>query len=276
MAPTVSIVIPCYNQSRYLPDAVNSVVSQSFQDWECIIVSDASPDDVKDVALQLCAGDTRISFIESVRNLGLAGARNLGIANAKGQYILPLDADDKIASSYLENAVAEFRKNTELKLVYAKAELFGEETGEWQLPPYHYGLLFGRNPIYCSAIYKKRDWEACGGYDASIKVGLEDWDFWLKLLDENSQVLQLQGIGFYYRKHGQTMIHHLTEDVAQYHNSKSELLLRHRDKWLSWSTNCLTPLLEQLQYQRNVEHKIAQNPASRWLYRLARLIARGL
>jgi glycosyltransferase involved in cell wall biosynthesis len=273
--PEVSVIIPCYNQAVFLQEAVDSVLAQSFADWECIIVNDASPDDTAKLASSISGQDARISNISAAKNLGLAGARNLGIQHATGRYILPLDADDKIAPGYLEEAMAAFEQDSSTKLLYAKAAFFGNETGEWALPPYHYGLLFGRNPIYCSAIFKKEDWSRCKGYDAGLKKGLEDWDFWLRILTPESKVVQLPGIRFFYRKHAQSMIHDLLTDQHAFEQAKADMLIRHRDKWLSWSFNYLAPLLEQMQYQRIREQQLAGNTVSRWLYKLARMMAKA-
>ncbi|HSC54393.1 MAG TPA: glycosyltransferase family A protein [Phnomibacter sp.] len=270
--PKVAIIIPCYNQSVFLEDAVTSVVQQQYQNWECIIVNDCSTDDTVEKATILAGTDERIKLVSTPSNLGLSGARNFGTQHATADYILPLDADDKIAKDYISEAIKVFELEPTTQLVYAKAEFFGALEEPWQLPPFHYGLLFGRNPIYCSAIYKKADWEKCGGYDTSLKRGLEDWDFWLKILGPDSKVTQLPFIGFFYRKHERSMIQELVSDQQAFEKTKSDMLIRHRDKWLTWSFNYLTPLLEQMQYYRNHEHKLASNPISRYLLKLARAI----
>ena len=111
-SPTVSVVVPCYNHAEYLNESVASVVAQTFQNWECIIVDDGSTDDTESVARQLSQEDTRIKYLHKT-NGGLADARNKGIEAAKGEFILPLDADDKISSNYMEAALrADLRKTS--------------------------------------------------------------------------------------------------------------------------------------------------------------------
>lgn len=165
---TISIIVPCYNQGRYLDEAMNSLLAQSFKNWECIIINDGSTDTTEEVAQQWCSKDNRIKYI-SQKNAGVSAARNAAIRAAAGEYILPLDADDKITNDYIEQALEVFEKNADVTLVYAEAEYFGTKTGRWALPEYDYKSLLTRNLIYCSAIYRKADWETVGGYDEEAK-----------------------------------------------------------------------------------------------------------
>jgi len=113
MKITVSIIIPCYNQSKYLTEAVASVLSQTHTHWECIIVNDGSTDDTKSIALEFCKNDLRIFYIEQ-HNQGLSAARNAGIKAAKGDYIQFLDSDDILVKNKLSIQVQQLQqqKNT--------------------------------------------------------------------------------------------------------------------------------------------------------------------
>lgn len=108
--PKISVVVPCYNQAQYLDECLQSVLNQTYQDWECIIVNDGSPDNTEDVAKSWAEKDTRFIYL-SKENGGLSSARNAGIEIAKGEWILPLDADDKIGERYLELAEKEFEND---------------------------------------------------------------------------------------------------------------------------------------------------------------------
>lgn len=112
MNPLVSIIVPCYNQAQYLPEALQTVLEQTYQNWECIIVNDGSPDNTELVAKEWLAKDSRFKYIYK-ENGGLSSARNVGIENSKGEFILPLDADDKISNNYLEECVLKFKKQSE-------------------------------------------------------------------------------------------------------------------------------------------------------------------
>lgn len=194
----VSIIVPCYNQAQFLDECLQSVLNQKYDQWECIIVNDGSPDNTDAVVQKWLEIDSRFQYIKK-ENEGVSNARNTGIARAKGEFILPLDADDKIATNYLKEALEVFAKDQSLKLVYCKAEKFGEETGKWNLKPFSLEALTSDNMIFCSAIYRKKDWEVIGGYDEKMVEGLEDWEFWISLLKNGGTVFCLDIIGFYYR-----------------------------------------------------------------------------
>lgn len=198
MSPLVSVIVPCYNQAQYLEEALESVLAQTYKNWECIVVNDGSPDHTEDIAKEWCNKDSRFKYFLK-KNGGVSSARNAGIENSTGEYILPLDADDLIHPQYLELAVNSFRNNERVSLVYCKAEKFGIDKGDWILDEYNYRKLLLNNHIFCSAIYRKECWIRACGYDERFKKGYEDWDFWIKILNEDSLVLQLQKKLFYYR-----------------------------------------------------------------------------
>jgi glycosyltransferase involved in cell wall biosynthesis len=101
--PKISVIIPCFNQGPYLDEAVDSVLAQTFQDFEILVVDDGSTDaETIKILRDFARPKTRIIRTE---NQGLSAARNNGIREAMGEYILPLDADDKIGPGYLEDAV---------------------------------------------------------------------------------------------------------------------------------------------------------------------------
>ncbi len=201
----ISIIVPCYNQAQYLDEALQSVIDQSYSNWECIVVNDGSPDNTAAVAKKWLEKDRRFKYLFQ-QNGGLSSARNFGIANADGEYILPLDADDKISPAYVKQAVEAFQQDNFLKVVYCKAEKFGDEVGLWILPPYSIKAMAIDNMIFCSAIYRKADWKRVGGYDVNMLYGLEDWEFWISMLKNGGEVKCLDLIGFYYRIKFNSMI----------------------------------------------------------------------
>lgn len=203
--PLISVIVPCYNQAQYLEECLQSVLDQSYTHWECIIVNDGSPDDTQIVAQEWMEKDTRFKYIDK-ENGGLCSARNAGIELAEGEFILPLDADDKISTHYLKLAIEEFEKDADLKVVYCRAEKFGNETGFWELQPFSLNALAKGNPIFCSAIYRKLDWERVGGYDTKMIYGYEDWEFWIAILKSGGNVKCLNIIGFYYRMKPESMV----------------------------------------------------------------------
>lgn len=195
--PKVSIVIPCYNQGAYVDEAVESALAQTFRDFEIIIVNDGSTDpETNDILKSRQWPQTRVLH---TTNQGLSMARNNGIREAVGDYILPLDADDRIGPRYLEQAAAVLDREPSTGIVYCLADCFGAQQGRWAIPPFSLrGMLF-TNLIFCSALFRRDDWVRVGGYNANMKSGWEDWDFWLSLLDLGREVRQLPEVHFYYR-----------------------------------------------------------------------------
>jgi hypothetical protein len=198
--PTVSIVIPCYRQAEYLPDAVASVVAQTFADWEIVIVDDGSPDDTAAVAAELIAGhpEHRIRVVRQ-DNLGLPGARNAGISISKGRYVLPLDADDAIEPTMLEKSVGLLDSDRSVAIAYTDLQQFGgghELVRAAEFDPVR--LPEANHLSYCS-LYRREVWEATGGYDPGMIWGYEDWDVWVGASERGYRARRIAEPLFQYR-----------------------------------------------------------------------------
>jgi len=198
-ACTVSVVIPCYNHGAFLEEAVDSVLAQTFDDFEIVVVDDGSSDPGTCELLDTFQRPrTRVLRTE---NRGVASARNTGIRSAKGRYILPLDADDLIAPSYLEKAVAIMEADAAVGIVYCEHEMFGAHTGSPGLAEYDPATLLCANQIHAGALFRSSDWQRVGGYDPGFIYGWEDWDFWISLSELNKEVTKIPEILYYYRIH---------------------------------------------------------------------------
>ncbi|HEY9077979.1 MAG TPA: glycosyltransferase [Anaerolineaceae bacterium] len=217
--PRVAVITPCYQQARFLPDAVQSVLNQDFTNWEMIIINDGSPDDTAQVASSLVASDAlrRIRLINQ-ENKGAAGARNTGIQAAIAPLILPLDADDTLKPNALTRLTNEIDINPTVDIVYPDLEFTGSRSGifparsEDQLPD---ALLF--DTLTPCSLYRKDLWMRLGGYNTSMRA-YEDWDFWLKALE----------IGAKFK--------HISEPLYNYtiHESVQGGLYRNPDKGTLW------------------------------------------
>lgn len=195
----VSVVIPCYNSGEFIDETIDSVLRQTYRDLEIIVVDDGSTDEVTRQRLHDNPWDrTQVIWQE---NQGPAAARNAGIRAAQGEFILPLDADDCIHPTYIEKALAVIQSRSEVGAVYCKAMRFGKEQGIWDLPDYSLRHMVIDNIVFCTALYRKKDWERVGGYDESMRHGIEDYEFWIRFLTAGLQIYQLDEILFYYRTH---------------------------------------------------------------------------
>lgn len=231
--PLISIIVTCYNQELFIDEALNSVLNQSFNNWECIIVNDGSSDETESIIANWLQKDTRFHYISST-NKGVSNARNIGIEKAVGKYILPLDGDDVFGLQYIELGLLEFEKSPDLKVVYCEAEKFGTEVGPWELPNYTLEKLRFVNMIFCSAIFKKEDWKRVGGYDNNMVHGLEDWEFWIALLKDEGKVKQLDYIGFFYRIKEKSRQANLNTDVEKKELMCQYISEKHSDFYISY------------------------------------------
>ena len=196
--PLVSIIIPSYRQAAYIAETLDSVLAQTYVSWEALIIDDGSPDNTDEVVAPYLERDARIKYLKK-ENGGVSAARNYGISFAQGEYILPLDADDKIAPRYLELAVQAFEEEPARRLVYCYARFFGARTDEFKVRYRGYRAMLLDNSIFCSAVYRRSDCLAVGGYSEKLRLGFEDWDFNIRFLDEQSVVYQIPEELFYYR-----------------------------------------------------------------------------
>ena len=200
MKPEISVIVPCYNLADYLPEALDSIATQTFQDWECIIVNDGSTDSTGEVAARYAASDPRFKFVETP-NGGVIKARNLGVKSSTGKYLLFLDADDILMPEYMEKAMALFRARPELKVVGGQAEVFGKGIPKSvrKTPPFSMERLIANNCIYVTSFVPREEFERVGGFAEGLAAGWEDWDFWMSVLDDDSDAVILDEAVFRYR-----------------------------------------------------------------------------
>jgi glycosyltransferase involved in cell wall biosynthesis len=199
--PLVSVIIPCYNYGQYLKSCVDSLNQQTFTDFEVLIVNDGSTDNSEEVARQLIATYPQMSIqLINQDNSGQpAISRNNGIHAARGQYILPLDADDYLDKRMITACVQILEQQAEIAIVSTDAIYFDENTSKRvnalefnpQLLPYQNHLS------YCS-LYRYAVWESVGGYRSNVR-GYEDWDFWIASSERGYHVYHLAEALFYYR-----------------------------------------------------------------------------
>ncbi len=201
--PKVSIIMPCYNLGQYIDEAIDSVFAQSFDDLEVVIVNDGSTCEKTNEKLSNLI-HPKIKVIQS-ENQGLPLARNLAIKNACGIYMLPLDSDDKIGPTYVGKCVDVLDRDSDIGIVYAEAEMFGEKKGYWNLPEYSFPGMLTRNLIFNSAMYRKADWKIVDGYNANMKYGWEDWNLWLSIISLGRKVFSIPKILYYYRQRDNSM-----------------------------------------------------------------------
>jgi glycosyltransferase involved in cell wall biosynthesis len=184
----VSVVIPCYNQARFLGEAIQSVLSQGYTDLEIIVVDDGSNDGTEEVASGYAKDNSRVRLIRQ-ENRGQAAARNRGLAEAGGEYVVFLDSDDRLVSEALEVGVRELEAHPGCAFVSGicrKITADGSIVPGWEqfrVRDDPYLELLRSCPVYVPAVmYRRSVFDAVGDFDTSYRAA-EDYDLYYRILE---------------------------------------------------------------------------------------------
>ena len=192
--PRVSIITLCHNDEQYLPECIDSVQAQTYRDFEHIIVDVASVSPVQSRTYRLAVDP------------GIASSRNHGVAASSGQFVMQLDADDKIAPNYLEKVIPLAGQGI---IVCPGLQEFDGHRGTYGLPDemtLTLSTFLLTNPIYCCSMYHREDFKAVGGYDPHLDfIGCEDYEFWTTLVKHGCKVKVVPELLFYYRVHSNSL-----------------------------------------------------------------------
>lgn len=204
----VSVVIPCYNHALYLPEAVRSVLDQTYRDIEIIIVNDGSTDNSQETANQLIKENPCANIILlNQLNSGLPTSRNNGIRAASEDYIFVLDADDKIHPQTIEKMAKILDEHEKVGLVYSDIRFFGDKNKEYSNPDFDPQRHLKEDIVTGNCMFRKKVWEVVGGYNPNMKYGYEDWDFSIGAYEKGWDLYHVKEPLFFYRRAGVTMVH---------------------------------------------------------------------
>jgi glycosyltransferase involved in cell wall biosynthesis len=240
----VSIIIPCYNDAKYIEKAVHSALNQTYPNIEVIIVDDGSNAETKIILKKL---EPKITKLLTQENQGQSIARNNGIRNAIGDYILNLDSDDFFELSFCEKAVKKFQEDNEIKIVTCQANRFNDLGNIDVFVPKGGGLndfLF-RNSAMGSSMFKRKDWERCGGYEEKLPIlGFEDWEFYIQILKFGGCAYVINEILFNYQlREGST-----SNRIRHKRSDNFKLIIRkHRELYFDNFDALLEELLNRIE-----------------------------
>lgn len=224
----VSVVIPCYNHGQYLEDVLKSLDQCDTNLFEVIIVNDGSTDEYTN---QYLLDLSRKGYnVISQKNLGLGAARNEGIKKAKGKYILPLDADNRIHPDYITKSLEVFEKYDDIAVVYSNANYFGEKTGILRPGPFNLQRLMLGNYIDACAVIRKTVIEEVGFYDNMRIMGYEDWDLWLRIGFKDYKFYYIDEALFDYRVTNNSMMRSLNADIKRQNEIEQYFIDKYKDK----------------------------------------------
>lgn len=180
----VSIIMPAYNCEKYVVEAINSVLAQTYKNWELLVLDDGSKDNTLQVIKEFSKKDSRIKALPNGKNMGVSATRNRGIELATGEWIAFLDSDDMWESKKLEKQL-EVAKEKEAEFLFTGSSYINEQgepfKGIFEVPAkVNYKKLRNQNVISCSSVLVKRK------YFANIKMEKdemhEDYAVWLRIL----------------------------------------------------------------------------------------------
>ncbi len=257
--PTVSVVMPCYNDGGYILESVAAVKAQTYPEIELIIVDDGSNDSKTLEVLAELQKESCITVIHA-DHVGPSSARNTGIAAANGKYILPLDSDDTIDPTYIEKAVKVLETCDNIGVVYCQADLFGAQTGRWDLPDYSRETMLLDNIVFVTSLFSKDLWQDAGGFNTNMKDGMEDYDFWLSVLETGKEIYQIPEVLFHYRIKDKSRTTQFQKDPGSVKATYHQLMDNHKQFMLD-NADVIIPqlrdaLIDQLYLRRVAEQQV--------------------
>lgn len=205
--PNVSVIIPAYNQGHYLSGAIQSVLDQTYQDFEIIVVDDGSTDNTAEVAKSF--SDTRVRYIYQ-KNGGLSAARNTGIRNSTGSYVTFLDSDDLFFPKHLDTLATMLNEKSDIGFVAGQTIPIDNEGNYLSEVPKSNTRELGDqfllgNLLPVGSMMVRRCWlDKVGPFDESLRA-YEDWELWLRLVRAGCQMTSVEQPVFQYRFHGEQM-----------------------------------------------------------------------
>jgi O-antigen biosynthesis protein len=200
--PLISVVIPSFNYGRYVEEAVDSVLSQTFQDFEIIVIEGGSTDDTPHILRSFQKPKTKV-YLREERHL-LGDNRNFGISRSRGKYICCLDADDKLRPTYLEKALF-LLETCHYDIASTSVQCFGGSNLLWQVAvkPSLEEITRG-NQFSVVAVFRKDLWKKAGGYHdwgLGKDYVVEDWDLWVRMMALGARAINIPEALMLYRVH---------------------------------------------------------------------------
>ena len=253
--PTISIVLPVWNGERYLAEAIESILGQTFTDFELIIVNDCSTDGSLALAQQYASTDSRVIIVDNPQNLKLPASLNRGFELATGQYFTWTSDDNRMLPECLQILHDGLTKNS-ADLVYSSYHAI-DENGERlsatsrpeELSQPRLDSLLYANQIGASFLYKAQVHHTLGGYDTSLFL-VEDYDFWVRAYLSGFRFFRLADAPYEYRRHAASLTGQRRISAAlipflyairnSFPDSSSEALFRNRSVLLTTGSEFLT------------------------------------
>ena len=230
----ISVILPVFNGERYLESAIRSILYQSFEEFELIIVDDGSTDNSESIVKELMLNDDRIKYLKNKKNLGLPKSLNYGIRKSKGQFIT-WTSHDNIFYKHALNVLYRSLITHGADFVYADCDVIDEfrsKVGFLKSKPIEH-LFFG-NVVHACFLYKRAIHEQIGFYDENLTL-IEDYDFWLRCA-QHFKMVNIEKILYQYRFHNGSLTHSIENNA-----SKKEIFEANKEKMFGKVLEALNP-----------------------------------
>lgn len=182
MSPRVTVVVPCFNHGRFVAECIASLERQTLDDWQAIVVDDASTDGTTPAQCDAVASE-RVRVVHLAENHGRAPARNVGIGMAESEAILSLDADDTLDPDHLAATVPLLLGDPGCGIVYTDYQFFGDRDIVMHGRRFDKKRLYVLQYIYAGSLFRKSAFAKTAGYRREFNIGNEDYDLWLSIVE---------------------------------------------------------------------------------------------
>lgn len=257
MKPLISVIIPTYNHAAFLKEAIDSVLQQSYDNFELIIINNYSQDNTVDIVNSYT--DKRISLVNFKNNGIIAASRNTGLSYSKGEYIAFLDSDDIWLPGKLAEQARYLEKNKGIDLVCTNAVRFNDSLGYKKKIKHMFfnhvisfrEQLLGSNIMNSSVLFRNSCVEQIGKIDEDQRiVGVEDYDYWLRVLwNKDNSILMLKDVFLLYREHGKNACSSFFENLNNF-NSKVSIV------YGKYSASCGASVAKAVRNARRISYKV--------------------
>jgi O-antigen biosynthesis protein len=268
-APRVSVIMPVFNAARWLPRALDSVAAQTYRNFELVIVDDGSTEARTHDILDDAARRPGVT-VHRTENRGPSLARNLAIERSRGAYILPLDADDWLAPTFLDKTAVLLNADPELGVVHTWVGLVGGHHGVWRTGGFTLSELLARCTIHVASLFRRELWADVGGYDPRFVESWEDWDLWLGAAARGWRGRCVPEVLVYYRRSA-TSRERAAREPGVSTRLMRELVAKHRALYEANLEEAMARMYEERAETARMLERVYQYPVLRLLLRLRRL-----
>lgn len=225
MKDLISIVLPVYNGARYLSESIESVLAQTYTNWELLIVDDCSKDKTADIAQEYARKDSRIRYYRNEQNLRLPRNLNKGFSLTRGNYLTWTSDDNRYRPQALERMYQVLQDNPSVHLVYASFDIIDENNqliNTYTAKKADAKRLVGFNTIGACFLYTREAYEAVGDYDHEM-ILVEDFDYWQRIA-MRFEIISMEEVLYDYRRHSGALTSTMRQD--QFNRNREKMLLK--------------------------------------------------